>query len=67
MKRLTFLVLFLILFFISCSTGEAPYEHRYVINLVLKPDVKFQRAFVDSTYGLDSPVGSALSINKNLL
>ena len=61
MKRLTFLVLFLILFFISCSTGEAPYEHRYVINLVLKPDMKFQRAFVDSTYRLDSPVGSALT------
>ena len=61
MKRLTFLVLFLILFFISCSTGEAPFEHRYVINLVLKPDVKFQRAFVDSTYRLDQQIGSGLT------
>lgn len=57
MKRLTFLVLFFILFFVSCSTGEAPYEHRYVINLILKPDNKFQKAFVDSTYRLDVPVG----------
>ncbi len=58
MKRLTFVFPFLVLFFISCSTDETPFEHRYVINLVLKPDMKFQRAFVDSTYRLDSYLGS---------
>jgi len=61
MKRLTFIVSFFVLFFISCSTGEAPFEHRYVINLVLKPDMKFQRAFVDSTYKLDSYLDSDLT------
>lgn len=56
-KGLTFLTCFSVLFFLSCSTEEAPYDHRYVVNLVLKPDMKFQRAFVDSTYRLDVPVG----------
>jgi hypothetical protein len=60
-KRRTFLTSFFLLILISCSVGEAPYEHRYVINLVLKPDIKFQRAFVDSTYRLDQPVGSELT------
>ena len=46
MKRFTLLVSFFVLLFISCSLDEAPFEHRYVINLVLKPDMKFQRAFV---------------------
>ncbi len=62
MKKLIFLILFCGLFFTSCSLNEeAPFEHRYVINLVLKPDMKFQRAFVDSTYRLDSPIGSDLT------
>ena len=61
MKRLIFLISFCGLFFASCSLDEAPFEHRYVINLVLKPDMEFQRAFVDSTYKLDSPVGSDLT------
>ncbi len=56
MRRLIFFVFFFTLFFISCSTGDAPYEHRYVINIVLKPGVRFQRAFIDSTYRLDVPV-----------
>ncbi len=56
MKRLIFMFSFSVLFLISCSTTEVPFEHRYVINLVLKPDMKFQRAFVDSTYRLDVPV-----------
>jgi hypothetical protein len=60
-KRLKLSICFFVLVFLSCSTGEAPYEHRYVINLVLKPDMKFQRAFVDSTYRLDQPVGSELT------
>jgi len=61
MKKFIFLFPFFILFFVSCSTGEAPFEHRYVINLVLKPDMKFQRAFVDSTYRLDSSLDSDLT------
>ncbi len=56
MKRLIFIFSFLVLFFLSCSTTDTPFEHRYVINLVLKPDMKFQKAFVDSTYRLDIPV-----------
>jgi len=61
MKKFIFLFPFFILFFVSCSTSEAPFEHRYVINLVLKPDMKFQRAFVDSTYRLDSSLDSDLT------
>lgn len=61
MRKLIFLITFCILFFTSCSLDEAPYEHRYVINLVLKPDMKFQRAFVDSTYRLDQNIGSDLT------
>jgi hypothetical protein len=56
LKRLTFVVFFFVLLFISCSTGDAPFEHKYVIDLVLKPDMKFQKAFIDSTYRLDVPV-----------
>lgn len=58
MKKFTFLLLFFVLIFISCSTTEAPFEHRYVINLVLKPDMKFQKAFIDSTYRLDEPINA---------
>jgi hypothetical protein len=61
MKKLIFIFSFSVLFLISCSTGEAPFEHRYVINLVLKPDVKFQRAFIDSTYRLDYFLDSDLT------
>ncbi|MEO0294210.1 MAG: hypothetical protein ABIN61_08350 [candidate division WOR-3 bacterium] len=50
MKRFNPLVL---LFFICCSVTEPPFQHRYVIELLLKPDLKFQKAFVDSTYRLD--------------
>ncbi len=56
MKRLIFLIPFCGLLFTSCSLDEAPFEHRYVINLVLKPDMKFQKAFVDSTYRLDEAI-----------
>jgi hypothetical protein len=56
MKRLTLVVLFFMLFLISCSTGDAPFEHKYIINLLLKPGMKFQKAFIDSTYRLDVPV-----------
>ncbi len=56
MKKLIFIFSFSILLLISCSTTEVPFEHRYVINLVLKPDMKFQKAFIDSTYRLDVPV-----------
>ena len=62
MKRFTFFIFFFVLFFVSCSINDAPFEHRYVINLVLKPDMKFQRAFVDSTYRLDQVLGSSTGI-----
>lgn len=61
MKKLIFISYFLILSLLSCSTTEAPFEHRYVINLVLKPNMKFQRAFVDSTYRLDSSLEDELT------
>jgi hypothetical protein len=52
------LTVFLIsLLFVSCeSVTEGPFEHKYVINLVLKPKMKFQRAYVDSTYRLDATI-----------
>lgn len=58
MKKFIFLFSFSILFFISCSTTDAPFERRYIISLVLKPNMKFQKAFVDSTYRLDQVVDS---------
>jgi hypothetical protein len=58
MKKLIFIVLFFMLFIFSCSTTDAPFEHRYVVSLVLKPDMKFQRAYVDSTYRLDAYIDS---------
>jgi hypothetical protein len=61
MKKFLLLLSFSILFFISCSTGDAPFEHHYIISLVLKPNMKFQRAFVDSTYRLDRFVDSSYS------
>jgi hypothetical protein len=61
MKKLIFMFSFSLLFLIFCSTTEAPFEHRYVINLILKPDMKFQRAFVDSTYRLDSSLDNDLT------
>jgi hypothetical protein len=60
-KKHVFLTSFFFLMLLSCSLGEAPFEHRYVINLVLKPDIKFQRAFVDSTYRLDVAVDEELT------
>jgi len=52
------LTLFLIsLLFVSCkSVTEGPFEHKYVINLVLRPNMKIQKAYVDSTYRLDATV-----------
>jgi hypothetical protein len=49
------LLFFLIsLLFVSCgSVTEGPFEHKYVINLILKPKMKFQKAYIDSTYRLD--------------
>ena len=64
MKKSTIFLSLFTLFFVSCGTDEAPFEHKYVIDVVLKPDVKFQRAFVDSTYRLDSyidPVQTGIS------
>ena len=61
MKRLTFIFFFFVLFFISCSTSDVPFEHKYVIDIVLKPNMKFQKAFIDSTYRLDVPVSAYYS------
>ena len=61
MKKTTIFLSLFTLFFIFCSTDEVPFEHKYVIDVVLKPDVKFQRAFVDSTYRLDSYIDPALT------
>lgn len=61
MKKTTIFFSLFTLFFIFCSTDEVPFEHKYVIDVVLKPDVKFQRAFVDSTYRLDSYLDPALT------
>lgn len=61
MRKLTFIFSFSVLLLISCSTSEVPFEHMYVVNLMLKPDMKFQRAFVDSTYRLDSSLDSELT------
>ena len=61
MKKITFIFSFSVLLLISCSTTEAPFEHMYVVNIMLKPDMKFQRAFVDSTYRLDSSLDGDLT------
>ncbi len=53
--------LFVLLLLISCSTDEAPFEHNYVVSLVLKPDLRFQKAFIDSTYRLDSYIDNTLT------
>jgi hypothetical protein len=52
------LTVFLIsLSFVSCeSVTEGPFEHKYVINLVLRPNMKIQKAYVDSTYRLDEAI-----------
>lgn len=45
------------LLFVSCeSVTEGPFEHKYVINLVLRPNMKYQKAYVDSTYRLDATI-----------
>ena len=61
MKKLILMILFSVVLIFSCSTDEAPFEHSYVVDLVLKPDVRLQRAYVDSTYRLDSYIDSQLT------
>jgi len=52
--------LLLALLFISCeSVTEDPFEHKYVIYLVLRPNMKFQKAYVDSTYTLTSTLSES--------
>ncbi len=55
MKHNLIFVLFLFyLLFVSCeSVTETSFEHEYVIDLVLRPRMKFQKAYVDSTYRLE--------------
>jgi len=55
--KLIFTLFLISLLFVSCgSVTEGPFEHKYVINLVLKPKMKFQKAYVDSTYRLDATI-----------
>jgi hypothetical protein len=61
MKKTTILFSLFVLFFVSCGAGEAPFEHRYVVDILLKPDIRFQRAFIDSTYRLDSYLSPELT------
>lgn len=61
MRNICILLLLFTLLFFSCSVTDAPFEHKYVINLVLKPEVKLQKAYVDSTYRLDVPVNDDLT------
>jgi hypothetical protein len=61
MKRGSYLILFAVLLFCSCGVTDAPFEHQYVIDIVLRPGMRPQRAFIDSTYRLDQPVHEDLS------
>jgi hypothetical protein len=54
--RKIFIITFLLLVLVSCNITELPFEHKYVINMVLKPYETYQRIFVDSTYRLDVPI-----------
>ena len=56
MRNVCLLLLFVTLLCCSCGVTDAPFEHKYVINLVLKPEMRLQKAYVDSTYRLDESV-----------
>ncbi len=61
MKKVGFLLLFVVALFYSCGVTDAPFEHQYVIDIVLRPGFRPQRAFVDSTYRLDQSVNEDLT------
>lgn len=60
-KYFEYPLLFLALLFFSCGVTDAPFEHQYVIDIVLRPELRPQRAFVDSTYRLDQSVNEELT------
>jgi hypothetical protein len=61
MKKIGYALLFTMLLFYSCGVTDTPFEHRYVIDIVLRPGMRPQRAFVDSTYRLDQSVNEELT------
>jgi hypothetical protein len=61
MKKAKYLCLLVFLLSLSCGVTDAPFEHQYVIDVVLRPGMKPQRAFIDSTYRLDQPVHEDLT------
>lgn len=61
MKKIGYVLLFTVLLFYSCGVTDAPFEHQYVIDVVLRPGLQPQRAFVDSTYRLDQSVNEELT------
>ncbi len=60
MKRWKYMMLCAVLLTISCGVTDAPFEHQYVIDIVLRPERRIQVAFIDSTYRLDQPVNEVL-------
>lgn len=58
--RNIFILFLSVLLFCSCGVTDAPFEHQYVINIVLRPGMEIQKAFIDSTYRLDEPVNEEL-------
>jgi hypothetical protein len=63
MKKIILMMLLLInlSFMFSCGVTDAPFEHQYVIDIVLQPKSSPQLAFIDSTYRLDEPVDEDLT------
>jgi len=61
MKKYFLVILLLCVLFASCSVTEAPFEHKYVINLNLRLPMPWQKAYVDSTYRLDQSVNEELT------
>lgn len=53
MKNPIIIIFLISLLLVSCAITELPFEHKYVINMVLKPYKSFQNVFIDSTYRLD--------------
>ena len=61
MRTICILLFSTILLLSSCGVTDAPFEHKYVINVVLRPGMQVQKAFIDSTYRLDQSVNEDLT------